>query len=123
MSYDKEYIKKIIYNSGDVFLPTSVRNFLKQDIIGSSEKTFYISWWSIIHFLNGIIIGGLYLHYNYNKKHYFLNMFIIHTLWEIWQIVIRMSNPTKITGGGNIIDIIVDTILFMLGSHFSFRSV
>ena len=43
-------------------------------------------------------------------------MFIIHTLWELWQVLIGMSNPTKITGLGNIVDIFADTILFMVGA-------
>jgi len=117
MRIDKEYINKLIYNSGDVFLPISIRNILKKDIIGSSKKTFYISWWSIIHYINGIIVGTLYLKYNYDKKQYLFNMFVIHTLWELWQVLIGMSNPTKITGGGNIVDIFIDTILFMMGAY------
>ncbi len=120
MGSNKEFIKKVIYNSGDVFLPERIKNFLKKDIIGSTNKTFYITWWSIIHFINGIIVGVLYLHYNYNKKHYFLAMLSIHTLWEVWQIVIGMSNPMKTTGRGNIVDIIVDTLLFMLGAYLCF---
>ena len=120
MGSNKEFIKKVIYNSGDVFLPERIKNFLKKDIIGSTNKTFYITWWSIIHFINGIIVGALYLHYNYNKKHYFLAMLSIHTLWEVWQIVIGMSNPMKTTGRGNIVDIILDTLLFMLGAYICF---
>ena len=58
---NKLWLQNIIYNSGDVFLPESVRTILLTEIIGSIKKTFYITWWSIIHFINGIIVGYLYL--------------------------------------------------------------
>ena len=110
-------IQDIIYSSGDVFLPDSIRNILKTDIIGSSKKTFYLSGWSIVHFINGMLFGYLYLYYGYNPNKYFFNMLIIHTLWELWQIIIGMSKPYSIVGSSNIADTIADTILFMLGSY------
>jgi hypothetical protein len=114
---DKEYIKKIIYRSGDVFLPENVITILATDIIGSSKKTFYISGWSIIHFISGILTGYLYLYFKYDITRYALNMLIIHTLWELWQISIGTSKPYKLTERGNIIDTIVDTLLFMWGAY------
>ena len=57
MNINKKYIQDIIYNSGDVFLPENVKNILGTDLIGNSKKTFYVSGWSIVHFINGIIIG------------------------------------------------------------------
>lgn len=114
---DKEYWKNILYNSGDMFLPMWLRKFLEQDIIGSSSKTFYISYWSIIHFINGLFVGFLYLHLGYNKQHYLSTMFIIHLLWEMWQTIIGMAKPYRLTGPSNLIDTIMDTILFMLGAY------
>lgn len=118
---DKEYIKKIIYRSGDVFLPENVITILATDIIGSSKKTFYISGWSIIHFISGILTGYLYLYFKYDITRYALNMLIIHTLWELWQISIGTSKPYKLTERGNIIDTIVDTLLFMWGAYITFK--
>jgi hypothetical protein len=117
---NNEYLYKIIYNSGDIFLPEAVKNILQKDIIGSSEKTFYISGWSIVHFINGIIFGYLYLYFEYDIRSYFLTMFILHTLWELWQSIIGMAKPYKITGRSNIVDTIMDTILFMCGSYIIF---
>jgi hypothetical protein len=117
---NNEYLYKIIYNSGDVFLPEAVKNILQKDIIGSSKKTFYISGWSIVHFINGIIFGYLYLYFKYDIRSYFLTMFILHTLWELWQSIIGMAKPYKITGRSNIVDTIMDTILFMCGTYTIF---
>jgi hypothetical protein len=117
---NNEYLYKIIYNSGDVFLPETLKNILQKDIIGSSQKTFYISGWSIVHFINGIIFGYLYLYFKYDIRSYFLTMLIIHTLWELWQTIIGMAKPYKITGRSNIVDTIMDTILFMCGAYINF---
>ena len=116
---------KIIYNSGDVFLPEFIRNALGTIIYkypnSDTNYTFYIQGWTFIHFINGILFGYLYLYFGYIKKYYFMNMFILHTLWELWQIIIGMSKPLNIIGRNNIIDILVDTSSFMLGSYLSLQ--
>ena len=117
MVTDKQYIYDIIYNSGDIFLPVNIRNILVADLIGDSNKTFYISGWSIVHFINGIIIGYLYLYFNGDARSYIFNMLIIHTLWELWQILIGMAKPYKLTGRSNLIDTILDSIFFMTGAY------
>ncbi len=110
-------LQDIIYSSGDVFLPEKVKKILRTDLIGTSKKTFYVSGWSILHFINGIIIGYIYLYFNGDRKLYFYKLFIIHTIWEFWQMLIGMSNPFKLTDSNNLIDIIMDTIFFMLGAY------
>jgi len=114
---NKTYLQNIIYNSGDAFLPEKIKKILGTDLIGTSNKTFYISGWSIVHFINGIIIGYIYLYFKGGIKLYVLKMLIIHTIWEFWQFLIGMSNPYKLTGRSNLIDTIMDTILFMLGAY------
>ena len=114
---NKKYIQNIIYNSGDIFLPEKVKNILGTDLIGTSKKTFYVSGWSIVHIINGIIFGYIYLYFKYDSRFYILKMFAIHTIWEIWQIIIGMSKPYKLIGHSNLIDIIMDTIFFMLGAY------
>ncbi len=118
---NKEYIEQIIYRSGDIFLPENVKTILKTDIIGSSKKTFYISGWSINHFISGILVGYLYLYLKYDIKRYAINMLIIHCLWEFWQILIGMSKPYKLIGTNNLIDTIIDTLLFMVGAYITFK--
>uniref|UniRef100_A0A6C0IJP5 VanZ-like domain-containing protein n=1 Tax=viral metagenome TaxID=1070528 RepID=A0A6C0IJP5_9ZZZZ len=114
---NNDYYKKIIYNSGDVFLPESLKHILGIDIIGSSKNTFYISGWSIVHFINGIIVGFLYLYFKYDIHSYTLKLLTLHTFWELWQVLIGMAKPYKLTGRSNLIDSIMDTVLFMLGAY------
>jgi hypothetical protein len=109
-------ILEFLYNSGDAFLPDPIKKILYFNIIGDSKKTFYISGWSIIHFISGIIFGFFYLHFNFNISMYYIYLFILHSFWELWQTIIGMAHPFKIIGGGNIVDIIIDTFLFMSGA-------
>jgi hypothetical protein len=115
------YLRDIIYNSGDVFLPEKVKNILGTDLIGSSKKTFYVSGWSIVHLISGIIIGYIYLYLKWDIKLYTFKLFILHTIWEIWQILIGMSKPYKLTGRSNLIDIIIDTVFFMSGAYIVYK--
>lgn len=107
---------KIIYSSGDLFLGKKYKSLLERFVYGSYEDTIYITYWSVMHFISGVIVGYIYLRNNNKKNEYFKVMLIIHTLWELWQILIGMSYPYKIRGHNNIFDIILDTIFFMLGS-------
>jgi len=114
---NKEYINNIIYNSGDVFLPERVKYLLGIDLIGNSKKTFYVSGWSIVHFISGMIFGYIYLYLNKDINLYYYKMFILHTFWELWQALIGMSKPYKLTGRSNSIDTLLDTVFFMLGAY------
>lgn len=111
---NKTQLKNIIYNSGDFFLPEKIKNILGTDLLGTSNKTFYVSGWSIIHLINGIIIGYMYLYLKGDDRFYLYKMFIIHTMWELWQMLIGMAKPYKLTGRSNLIDTIMDTIFFMV---------
>ena len=113
---NSKLLKKMLYDSGNVFLPDNIKQILTYDVIGSHKKTFYISGWSIIHFINGLIFGYLYLYLHFDKKYYIINLFVLHSIWELWQITIGMSRPYSLSGRSNLIDTIVDTILFMTGA-------
>jgi hypothetical protein len=114
---NKKNIEKIIYGSGDMFLPEKIKNKLNRDLIGDTNKTFYLSSWSIFHLIIGIISGYIYIYFNWDMRVYTFKMFILHTIWELWQMLIGMSNPFKLTGRSNLVDTIMDTILFMLGAY------
>ena len=114
---NKKDIHNLIYNSGDVFLPESIKTILGKDLIGSSKKTFYVSGWSIVHLINGVIFGYFYLYFNGDNRFYVFKLLILHTLWELWQMLIGMSKPYKLTGRSNLIDTIMDTIFFMTGAY------
>jgi hypothetical protein len=113
--------REIIYNTGDVFLPKTVRDVLGTILFKypnvEEEYIFYIQGWSIVHFISGMVFGYLYTHLGFNDLNYYYNAFIIHTLWELWQIAIGMSKPFKLSGRNSFVDIIVDTIFFMIGAY------
>lgn len=115
-------IHEILYSSGDVFLPKLVKDFLAKDLVGNHRRTFYISNWSLIHLLSGMLVGYIIIYFNFSKtgilgvEEYYLKMFAIHTIWEMWQIFIGMSRPLSLVGQSNIVDTIIDTILFMIGA-------
>jgi hypothetical protein len=114
---NKISLHDVIHSSGDVFLPEKLKNILRTDLIGSTEKTFYVSGWSIVHLINGIIVGYIYLYFKWERRLYFFKLFIIHTLWELWQMLIGMSHPYKLSGHNNLIDTLMDTLLFMVGAY------
>lgn len=119
---NRKTVENMIYNSGDFFLPTPVKQILDKDIFGSSKKTFYFSGWSIIHFLSGVLFGYIYLYLGYTmtRSTYYYKLFILHTIWELWQMLIGMSKPYNLTGGSNIVDTLFDTLYFMIGAHITY---
>lgn len=108
---------KILYNSGDFFLPKSFIKILDKNIYMSVNNSFYINGWTIIHYFSGLLLGFLYLYLYKNIYFYYYILFIIHTLWELWQIFIGMAKPWKLTGSSNLIDTFVDTFFFMFGTY------
>lgn len=104
-------IDDILYRSGDVFLPKSVRTVLEQYYIGNDKSVFYITNWSFVHLLSGIITGYVLIQV-YPDLPYYTTGFIIHTLWEFWQIFIGMTKWKTARGQ---MDIVVDTVMFMIG--------
>jgi hypothetical protein len=103
-----------IYRSGDLFAPKNVRAFLETFIYGSYNDTVYITYWSVLHLLSGIGLAIVFRTWTMPKNPYIIG-FIVHTVWELWQILIKMSNPFKVVGHNNIVDTLLDTALFMFG--------
>lgn len=100
--------QKILFNSGDLFLPTAVKSFLETYWIGSDTSIFYVTWWTVIHFVSGILTG-MYL---FGSSHYYLYGFAIHTVWELWQMI---GKNTKYWTTRGQMDVLVDTAAFMGG--------
>jgi len=104
-------LEDILYRSGDVFLPKSVRDVLERYYVGSDTSLVYFTNWSLVHFFSGMVVA-------YFTKSY-IKGFLLHSVWEFWQIIIR-NTPLSLRG---LIDIGVDTIMFMLGMVFYFSRV
>lgn len=98
-----------MYRSGDIWLPPQTVKFLHTYIIGNDTTLFYLNYWHIMHGMSGILFGFLTLVYRVSSP--FVTYFVLHTLWEIWQLWIGMTKP-DVRG---IIDIGVDTLVGLLG--------
>lgn len=116
-------LHKMIYKSGDFFVPQSVKKILDTLLYKSSNYSFYVEIWHIVHFITGFLLGVIYIYIGYNIKTYYLNLFIIHTIWEYWQVYIGMSKPLRLTYHNNLFDILFDTVIFMVGSYIAFTLV
>jgi len=101
----------ILFKSGDLFLPKSVRNVLEYYYIGNSKSIFYITNWTVIHFLSGVLMA-YYLFSRFTIQQVYIISFLVHTIWELWQIF-GENTPIRTLRGQ--IDIGVDTISYMLG--------
>jgi len=96
--------QSLIYRSGDAFLPSHIVEFLHTYLLGNDDSVYYINLWSLMHLLSGLLFA------------YFTSYDIyvavgLHTLWEMWQIYIKM---TQLDLRG-LIDIANDTLFFVLG--------
>jgi hypothetical protein len=98
-------LEDILYRSGDVFLPKQVRTFLETYLIGNPTSTFYVSVWSLVHMLSGVLIAQ-FVTSSYKTG------FWMHTAWEYWQIFIGMTKYKTLRGA---LDVVTDTVFFMGG--------
>jgi hypothetical protein len=107
-------IEDLLYLSGDLFLPKPVRDVLETYHYGSDTSLVYITNWSLIHIVSGVLVGYILI-WHYPNYSYYLTGFWIHTAWEIWQILVKNTPYWTLRGR---VDVVVDTILYMLGMAF-----
>lgn len=107
---------------GDLLLPEKINRGLSTYIVGNDQTQIYLSIWSINHFLSGILVGYGLRHIRDSnilelttKEQRYMKGFLIHTLWELFQIGVENTELTNLRGQ---IDVVADTILFMLGMMF-----
>ncbi len=99
-----------LYRSGDIWLPKQTVNYLNTYIVGNEESLFYLNYWHGMHFLSGVLFGLFHL-FVFQFQHPFYVYFLVHTLWEAWQLGIGMTKENKRA----IVDIFVDTCMGFLG--------
>lgn len=108
-------IKDLLFLSGDLFLPKRVRNVLETYHYGSDRSLVYITNWSLLHVLSGILVGYILIQY-YPEYDYYWTGFWVHTIWEIWQILVKNTPYWTLRGR---IDVVTDTVVYMLGMAFA----
>jgi hypothetical protein len=102
------------FKSGDLFLPKQVRDFLEYQYVGTRTSALYISNWTLVHFFSGVLMAYLLAtRTDYSSKKILLVSFLIHTLWELWQIY---GENTRIGSRRGQVDVLVDTSAYMLGA-------
>lgn len=99
--------------TGDLLLPRFLLDILEYYYIGNDMSIIYITNWSLMHLISGFIFGYILFKYmsDYN---YYLTGFYVHTLWEIYQIVVKNTPIFTLRGQ---VDTILDTLFFMLGMY------
>ena len=102
-------VPELLWKSGDAFLPPSLVKFLDTYIVGDEHTLVYINVWSIVHLITGFFIGKVFSTLGY------VGALAIHTTWEFWQILIKM---TKVNTRG-MLDTLMDTAMFMIGFALS----
>jgi hypothetical protein len=110
-------LQAILFQSGDLFLPKSVRAFLEHYYVGSDTSLVYITNWTFIHFLVGVVLAR-YLYQTMTATNTLWRVFWIHTLWELWQIIGR---NTPIHTARGILDIGMDTFATMFGAWLTIK--
>jgi hypothetical protein len=103
-----------LFKSGDAFLPPIITNFLYRYILGSDKTLLYVNYWSIVHMISGMIVASLLVRFTHftNKWTLYGIGFVIHSLWECWQIYIGMTNTKRLR---DVLDIGTDTVFFLMG--------
>jgi hypothetical protein len=103
------------YNSGDLFLPKPIKQRLDKHLYDSQNKLLYINGWSFMHYFSGMLFGMIYLYLGKKSDfYYYFHLLIIHTIWELWQMLIGMTKIWELQG---LIDTTLDTIWYMFGAY------
>jgi hypothetical protein len=74
--------------------------------IGDDTSTLYITNWTFVHFLSGVLTVWLFPSLSV------WGAFWLHSLAELWQILIG-NTPWWTTRGR--VDVLVDTLFYMIG--------
>lgn len=109
----------LLYRSGDLFFGPEIRRFLETFIIGSYQTSIYITYWSVLHLISGVLTYIILTTYIPNNKYPYSVGLILHTLWELWQVYIGSSKPWFWKGHNGLTDFLMDTLLFTLGMYVS----
>jgi hypothetical protein len=103
--------RDVLCRTGDLLLPVSVRRVLEMYWIGNERSWVYITNWSIVHAISGVLTALLLQRYA-ARWPVVATSFWIHTAWELWQILVQNTPWWTLRGW---VDIAMDTTLFMLG--------
>jgi hypothetical protein len=110
-------LEDILFRSGDLFLPTRVRDFLETYYVGSDTSLVYLTNWTLVHVLTGVVLA-LYFIRSMTKNATLWRVFWIHSAWEFWQI---LGKNTPIHTLRGVLDVLVDTSATMIGAWLTLK--
>ena len=94
----------ILWELGNGFMPKPVQDFLFRPIL--KTKYIEINGWSFVHLLSGYVYKKIFV------TSTLLSWLIVHTLWEVYQISIGMTDIKYISEW---VDIFLDTVFALVG--------
>lgn len=103
------------YRSGDLFLGERLRRALETFLVGDYTTPIYITYWSVLHFVSGLLVAHALRWWGQTAASAYWIGLGLHTVWEGWQVFIGMANPMRLIGHNGLVDILMDTALFMAG--------
>jgi hypothetical protein len=111
-----------LYRSGDLFFGSRIRRMLETFLVGSYTSAVYITYWSVLHFVSGMMFAYAFEKnlLSARRQPYWIGLGL-HTVWEGWQVLIGMAHPMRTTGHNGLVDILMDTGLFMAGMWIILR--
>jgi hypothetical protein len=114
-------VQGILFRAGDAFLPAGIIKALNRYVVGGPQTLVYLNVWSFIHFASGAACGAALWRAGIRGggSAWTAIMLLIHTVWENMQIISGMTS----LGLRGLIDIVVDTLMFMAGGWLAVAAI
>lgn len=80
----------------------------KKKTIFDSRKLF--DWWSVSHFMFGIVIAFLVITFSWSVWYAFIGMLVLALLWELFEKYIRLREAP----GNSLVDIVLPLLAFTM---------
>lgn len=106
-------LQDVLMLSGDLFLPQPLLKVMRIYLVGGPTTLVYIWVWSLMHIVLGFFMAWLL----YPRPDAYWEGFLWHTLWEIWQLLVK-NTEWNLRGA---IDTVMDTMLFLAGMWVFYR--
>jgi hypothetical protein len=87
------------------FLPLSVQTVIDAYIVGDENSTFYLTFWSVMHFAAGAFLAWV------APRATLTNGFVLHSSFELWEWAVGVT-PSNARG---LLDTFLDTVFFLSG--------
>ncbi len=84
----------------------------KNNLEPSFDDGVYLDFWSVVHFLSGVILGLIFILFNLDLRSALLASFGLAALYELWEIFMKLSEDVP--------NVIMDIFLVVSGTYLPF---